>query len=82
MFVINDLLKDKKLLIPEELLRKISTDNSNFEWEINEEGNLELKPIPKECVKLAKRLDDAREELNSGNYINGDVNTLAKRYGL
>ena len=77
-------ITDNKIIIPPEILKMIGKSQNIIQWEINDDGriNLKFKEMPTECEELIERVEKTKMEIKQGHYIKGDAETLAKRYRL
>jgi len=81
--IAESLIEDNKTIIPEEILKKIK-GKELIKWTMRKDGKieLELEEISLECKEFGEKLDILRDEVKAGKCVTGDMETLAKRYGL
>ena len=77
------LIEDNKTIIPDEILKKIQ-GKELIKWNMRKDGKIELEveKISSECKEFGEKLDKLRDEIKTGKCVTGDIETLAKRYGL
>jgi hypothetical protein len=82
--IAESLIKNNKITIPNEILKKIGKNGNIAKWDINDKGKIEIEiiEIPKECIELSEELDELNDEIERGEGVTLTTEELAKKLGV